>query len=469
MRDVRGILQENWNNDTDDPDRIFSIPSYRMPELEKKVSALNRRMKSGMTGGLTIEIVSKETKKIKRDDKEYAVEYVNCKLIGTPPIIEGWELIAVVDHRSGNLVRVVPDKELPAEYRDVDPRNCDHCKVDRFRNETVILKNVEDGEYAQVGKSCLKDFLGHTNPRVYFNYAESMFDIKEMLEDAESGDPEIGGNGGSRGQWVIPLEEFLVYVATEARLNGYMSGTNARKYNDAVDQNRDRDEDGDLIGVAKHKSSTASLAIRDMFPSKEDEDDIPVPTEEDREFAQRALEFVKNRIEEKGEDLNDFEYNLKQLISMEEFPGRYAGYVAAIIGMYKREIEGIVRQEKRKPSEYVGSAGDKIEIVVTVAAIFGFETQYGYAKIVKMVNEEGDEFKWMTSSDPNVDQGDKVKIKATIKGHETYKGVKQTQLVRVKVVERLGNVEKDAERAIQGVSESIQRIRNVLHEVWEMM
>ena len=232
---------------------------------------------------------------------------------------------------------------------------------------------------------------------------------------------------------------------------------------------QDRDEDGDLIGVAKHKSSTASLAIRDMFPSKEDKDDVPVPTEEDREFAQHALEFVKNRIEEKGEDLNDFEYNLKQLISMEEFPGRYAGYVAAIIGMYKREIERIVRQEKRKPSEYVGSARDKIEIVVTVAAIFGFETQYGYAKIVKMVNEEGDEFKWMTSSDLNVDRGDKVKIKATIKGHETYKGVKQTQLVRVKVVERLGNVEKDAERTIQGVSESVQRIRNVLHEVWEMM
>lgn len=468
MKDIKRILQERWDGEMIDPDRIFVIPSYRIPELEKRVSTLNKRMKSGMVGGLTIEIVSKETKKVKRDQKEYAVEYTNCKLIGSPPVLEGWELIAVVDHRNGNLVRTVPGKELPAKFRDVDPRNCDHCKVDRFRNETVILKNVEnDDEYVQVGKSCLKDFLGHTNPAIYFKYAEMVFEIGEMLGDAELEEPELGQDKGSRGQWVVPLKKFLNYVAMCARMYGYMSKTNAQKYNDVVDQGREYDAEGILIGKANYKTSSANMAIDFMYPDPR-EKSPPTPTIEDEEFAQRALEFMQQKISDKENSLSDFEYNLKQLISMEEFPARYAGYVAAVVGMYKREIEGFMKREKRGPSEYVGSVGDKIEIVVTVAAIFGFETQYGYSKIVKMIDDDGNEFKWMTSSDPDVDQGDRVKIKATIKEHDMYKGIKQTKIVRAKVVERLGDVEESAAAETQQrVNESTtykERIRKLLIE-----
>ena len=134
------------------------------------------------------------------------------------------------------------------------------------------------------------------------------------------------------------------------------------------------------------------------------------------------------------------------------------------------EYEAKIKAEKAK-SEYIGKAGDKIDMVVTVA----FESSYeipsfrGYGmtevSVYGLKDEEGNLMVWKTSTgflmiekkicNPNdpteyryenefAHKGDKIRIKATIKEHTEYKEQKQTILTRVKVLEIVEKAEEEA-------------------------
>ena len=63
-----------------------------------------------------------------------------------------------VDETKENLIKKISDDVfVPSIYK---TRNeCDHCKTNRNRKYTVVLKD-KDNNYIQVGKSCVKDYIG---------------------------------------------------------------------------------------------------------------------------------------------------------------------------------------------------------------------------------------------------------------------------------------------------------------------
>lgn len=95
-------------------------------------------------------------------------------------------------------------------------------------------------------------------------------------------------------------------------------------------------------------------------------------------------------------------------------------------------------------SEYVYEVGQRIEEVVTITHIASFDTHFGWKTITKWIytfaNDEGTVFVWKTTSPcdrvvngvyrPRL-EGDRVRIRGTVKDHEEYRGVKQTVLQRV--------------------------------------
>ena len=109
-----------------------------------------------------------------------------------------------------------------------------------------------------------------------------------------------------------------------------------------------------------------------------------------------------------------------------------------------KEEEKIMEAEKL---EYIGKVGDKIQIQVTLENIFFYNSMYGMVTIYKFLDEDENILIWKTTSNlerivtvdgekecENIQKGEMIQIKATIKEHSEYNGSKQTLVNRVKVL-----------------------------------
>ncbi len=91
----------------------------------------------------------------------------------------------------------------------------------------------------------------------------------------------------------------------------------------------------------------------------------------------------------------------------------------------KRAVEGAA-------SEFVGEVKQRIEFEAEVIGVYGTEGFYGHTDIVKFRDMDGNLFTWFASGYQDLEHGDRMSIKGTIKGHDTYRDVKQTVLTRCK-------------------------------------
>jgi len=109
----------------------------------------------------------------------------------------------------------------------------------------------------------------------------------------------------------------------------------------------------------------------------------------------------------------------------------------------KREAEWKAQEEEReriRRGHYYGTVGEKIEIEVTYTGCSSFETIYGWTNVYRFDTDDGAHLIWKSSADLGgtermVLEGDRIKIRATIKDQKEYHGIEQTELTRVKVVD----------------------------------
>jgi hypothetical protein len=88
---------------------------------------------------------------------------------------------------------------------------------------------------------------------------------------------------------------------------------------------------------------------------------------------------------------------------------------------------------KNALNEYAGSIGDKMISVLTVEKEFLIEGYYGPTWIILLSDELGRSFKYFGTSKAIPDVGKSVQLKFTVKSHDEYNGVKQTQINRPSV------------------------------------
>ena len=120
---------------------------------------------------------------------KYLAHYFQVEVTGQTPKLNGWQLMAAIEMQpSGeNMVRCVPGQTVPESYRTTDT-HCDHCKSIRFRKEVFILRH-DDGHFAQVGRSCIADFLGNVSVEHILGRAEWDFALNTELKEA--GDEDL--------------------------------------------------------------------------------------------------------------------------------------------------------------------------------------------------------------------------------------------------------------------------------------
>ena len=117
--------------------------------------------------------------------------------------------------------------------------------------------------------------------------------------------------------------------------------------------------------------------------------------------------------------------------------GVYNDFESSFMNQLIADAEEAERKAKAEKSSYFGNVGDKVDgLEVTFKNEFFYETQFGGMCIYIFEDADGHQFKWNTSSGfgTSLEKEDVIKIKGTIKEHSEYNGIKQTVLIRCKLV-----------------------------------
>jgi len=383
---------------------------YANAAAHKLGKIITRADKKGLSGMIEFEISEPrlETNQVDRLVVDIAVS-------GIVPSIDGWEFVGKLTHDAGDFVAVMtaPGMEIPSKYRD-STGECDHCGRIRNRKDTFVLLN--DGEYQEVGRTCLKDFFPTVDVEwiiQYFNYIEEMVDYGE--------DYDFGTERGVKVRPSALLTSILEISNAVIRRDGWMSKSAAEKI-------MDRDPDAFILPTAYTISSEMDIII---FGHRAPKNHVPLDiTDTDKEIAEKVIDFVRNKMFGN----NDYVYNMKNFFSSDTVETRYVPFVASAIAAYTRSVEKDVEKKATKAiSTYVGTVGDKISAEVEVTMAKSVSSNFGQSMLYKFVDATGNTYSTFSSSykfAPEI--GDKLKISGTVKSHDEFKGFKSTMLKRVK-------------------------------------
>jgi len=412
-------------------DRIFetvTIRKWNKNELENRIKKFNRRASKLAVVPMAVEFDNERILPIHipvgQDvfggvvTKEIMVTCVDAHVSYSIPVIEGWELICNFDANKdpeGNIVvftSKVPDKELPKKFMEKDEVHCDHCGINRWRKKSYLMRNVETGEYKEVGSTCVKDFFGH-DPKGFI-YAAS-FDYFKLM-DFSGADDEMGYDGyrGYGYDCGTGINEWLSMTSAVIREHGWVSKTKAYHENLAA---------------------TAHLVAAQIYSGhKMKERDRIEVLPDDVKIAKETVKWF----EELDAEGNDYLMNCKKVVQIKMVPYKMEGVAASMVATYKRELykkEEIDRKKKEgKDSEYVGELKERLrDLTLKVVYTQDIESMYGVSTLYIFVDEEtGNKFKTFYSGNSyRLYKDDLVKVTGTVKKHEEYKGEKSTMLTRV--------------------------------------
>ena len=350
------------------------------------------------------------------------IPMVRFRLIGQAPKLNGWTFRATLEHMEGEtILATVPGFSVPAKYRKTG-NVCEHCHMNRKRAQTFILEN-DDGRMMQVGRSCLKDFLGHQDPNKAASYAEELGTLVELCRASGGDDDELSdGYSGGRSPQAWNLADYLGYVAANIRVNGWVSRKAAR--------------DSVVLG----NTATADNAYAAMFPSPfAVKKDIIVPEAQDVTVAAAALTWVRDgwlAAREEGTELGDYEHNVTSIVKMGYVMSKTMGITASVISAHARAIGREIEKKKALAGKHVGTEGKReVFKALSVARIFDIEGDYGVSKMHIFYDDAGNTLVWKASNE-RLDIGATYNVTATVKRHATNNrtGAPETWLSRAKAV-----------------------------------
>ena len=340
--------------------------------------------------------------------------------------------------------------------------SCDKCHKKIGRNKYLVFskvgKEVETrDDLVVLGTSCAKDYFPFS-VESYFGFLESAF------EELGSYDEFSGSFGGCSSHYHTLSAIHTATLACTDNLKAYA---------------KEGETKGNVLGWLNNLKMNKYDYYRDVYlvPSN------PIPFED-------VISWVKDMLDKSTEELrSDFEINARSVFfktlddgtreMRHEIHEKYMGIAVYAMFSAKQNHDKMVAkkiaEEKRAIEnakvEYYGNVGDKFELTLTFDKTFGFETMYGYSYIHLFHDDDGHVFKWCSSNGSykveyakdvenlaygsgieycDYEIGHKYLIKGSIKGHDEYKGCKQTVITRCKVLNDFINREVDIHENMRG-------------------
>lgn len=309
-------------------------------------------------------------------------------------------LIAKFDHVE-NIIKTAPNQILPEQYLHPS-NNCDHCHINRQRNDTYLIQ-LSNGEYKQIGGNCLADYF-NIDANVILSWCDLSFTLeKELTEEIEP--TEFTKNG----RYMFDLTETLKVTCYIIEKYGYISTKNATEKNQTSTKNR-------VLDYFLDKDSNWS--ILNQYTAK--------------------AQFVKQYMLTLGEEKNEYLLNLYNIAVNNNCSFYSLGYAVSAIIAYNRHIEKNSQKDTTQQISkgYYGKINEKFTaqnlLTVTVKSISKeIYTDYG-VKCFYTLESNGYIFKWRTDSG-KLELNQTYKLTGTIKEHTEYNGQKQTELTNCRI------------------------------------
>lgn len=429
----------NKEGQTDGYTRLF-VPEFRLYGLQERIAKLNRRAKRLGVPEISIVLTGNREQRdftsvdvVLTDEgtgeqsRTAKVEAVEIEVTGQSPKLDGWTFAASIDREEESGVNIFNKspmftREIPKHFRECTSA-CDHCKTDRRRNNTFILAH-DNGDFKQIGRQCLKDFLGHQNIHALTDSAGIFMAVYELCGEAGE---FCGEFGCGKRTITVELEGALICAYNVIQQEGWVSGAQAKASMTGETSTAQRVEN--LLQGDKNVSGSRTKTREQIIKER---DAMRAGDETSRKFVAECIDWVRAL----GVD-NDNEYlaNLAAVFSVDFVTYKRLGIAVSAIKAYQREVCKKA-EAANKLNECFGTVGERVEAVLTPVKLIDVPTNYGISTLCIFEDEQGRNFKWFASNCPiaEADAGKPVKVKFTIKAHEEYKGRKQTAITRAKLI-----------------------------------
>ncbi len=330
------------------------------------------------------------------------------------PIIKlgDWEVVGQIEAAGdGNLLFSVSQEEgdvAELQAHAFCAIRCEHCNTKRSRKLGYLLKDGQ-GNYKEVGSTCLEDFTG-------IDPAAALFMQKIYLFWDEYGEDDDWGSSPGRVS-AFPTKGYLARVLfCMESSGGFVSAAKAREQNFVATY----DEAASLDRYLKEDD-----ALRARFYEA---------YERHSEYAQRIIDWWA---EEPSDD--SFSHNVKILLAQEniELKNKHLAFAAAAVQSYQRHVAAVER-DRAAPSVHVGAVGEKCDEPLTLRSIASWDSVYGEQWRINFTDEQGNRLSWKTGRPPSEllqpqSVGRTLAARFKVKGHDEYKGTATTEVSHLKV------------------------------------
>lgn len=407
--------------------RVWFLTGDELAATRAKIAQINTRaIRKGFTGRVELDA----TPAVRSHTPAPGAPPVtfhgfDVTITGEPPVYSGWRFVAAIDKlptpepgRSGPgavVIRYAPGADDAVAHDEVRPGECDHCHTVRPRSTTLLVRHDSTGELKQVGRTCLRDFLGASLTPVF-------------LDTDRIGDEIERATGSGPRQWDI--ESVLTYTWAVVATHGWTPASAAT----GRPSTRDLVTDALLGGRPAH----------DLLAS------IAGHLEKGQQIAPRILVDLPAQLT----GTSGYEANLLAVLRAGSVGPKHLGLAVSAVNTWNRLAErrtaDELRHQRRTPVHHAGTIGEPLTLsgtVVTATRVPGYH-HCSPDQVLLVIDCDTAIGKTITSAAwaYQIERGDQLTVTGKVKAHTDYHGVPQTVLARPKRIDvPVADVEPAAE------------------------
>jgi hypothetical protein len=407
----------------------YTINETDVAQFHKLVENANKKAAKVGATPYTVTVGKPFAREYMHRNRRYTEIVVEVTIVGTTPKFNGWKLVGVVSPLktdSGELlplVTTVPGEHVKTAAQSRDPLWCDHCKVRRDRLESFIVAH-EDGSEKQVGRNCLKDFLGddRMSPAGLAGLMNTLSAISDKVTEWHKGPRQFSATS---------LNLVLACSISAIRAYGWVSSKEAYVTGKTATKTRVNEILYSFVAAPDCSDLTADAAHEEVVRWGYSHSAANLPTAAD--FA-KASEYRNNlsvMLDEEPEG-NEYMDALRLLNYVGAVNPKAMGIAASIVATVDRKM-GVetnpikaILTKAQATSKHVGEPKKRMEFS-GVTFIENFQTSTGMT-VATFVTADGNVLK--AFSHQTLNPGQKVNLKATVVRHDTFKGANQTVVNR---------------------------------------